>query len=194
MARFRNVLLAGTGLVLCACSPSRATPPHRTTDVPKVIRPASQSSISARPTTQPATSPPPECRATQLTPSSGGKDGAAGHLLSYVTLTNTSDSQCLLDGYPRVAGIEASGMQIAGTDGSFFPIPQRPVLLAPGRTATFGLETDTYCAASPAGAGRPEGLTKRFTLTTSASATIELNITSVDLTCGLHLTPYFQGS
>jgi len=153
VARFRNALLTSTVVALCACSPTHSAPPPANSTNPNASQPAPQAPIAERPTTRTPTSTPKRCRAAQLAPSSGGRDGAGGHLLNYITLTNTTNESCLLDAYPFVSGIEASGTKVPGTDGSFFPVPKGRVIMRPGHAATLGLETDTYCAASPAGAG-----------------------------------------
>ena len=121
----------------------------------------------------------------------GHGDGAGGHLLFHVRFDNTSDTTCVLAGYPRVTATETGQPDVTGQDGSFFPAPAT-ANIAPGQDSLLGLETDTYCADRPdGGGGRPPYHHLVIDLP-GAGGTVALDAAEgLDLTCGLHLTRFF---
>jgi Protein of unknown function (DUF4232) len=95
-------------------------------------------------------SPPPlaviaSCRAPQLAATYAGTDGATGHLELTIALRNVSTTACRLRGYPRAALVDGAGRRLplhVSQGSGFFPDTRagpRPVVLAPGRLAHFGI-------------------------------------------------------
>jgi hypothetical protein len=113
-------------------------------------------SRSASPTTSQSTSqsasshaaglaPIPGCHGSQLAATYAGTDGATGHLEVTIALRNTSPVACRLHGYPRAALLDATGRPLPlrlRRGSGFFPDARakpRPVVVAPGVTAHFGI-------------------------------------------------------
>lgn len=122
-------------------SPSAEGPASPTTDATSEA-PSSAPSTSASPTAD-APAPPSEpaaggtCTAAQLTGSIADQPGggAAGSVYRTLALTNASDQECTLDGFPGVSFVDAAGAQIgapADRDGSASIL----VSLAPGASTT----------------------------------------------------------
>ncbi|MHA7190050.1 DUF4232 domain-containing protein [Arthrobacter sp. MDT2-16] len=100
---------------------------------------STSASASADPT--PSAAPTPAaggtCTAAQLTGSVEDQLGGAGagSVSRTIVLTNASDQECTVDGFPGVSFVDASGAQIgapADRDGS----ASVPVTLAPGASST----------------------------------------------------------
>ncbi|MHA7180064.1 DUF4232 domain-containing protein [Arthrobacter sp. MDB2-24] len=97
--------------------------------------------------------------------------GAAGSVYRTLVLTNASDQECVVDGYPGVSFVDAAGIQIgaaADRDGS----ATAPVTLAPGGSVTTTLRqtnAQNYgpdCGITPAAGLRiyPPGATDSLVL------------------------------
>ncbi|WP_104117670.1 DUF4232 domain-containing protein [Arthrobacter sp. B1805] len=146
--------------------------------------PSPSPSVSAGPTagTTPSPSPGPSspapaagapCTAAQLAGSVENQPGggAAGSVYRTLVLTNTSDQECAVEGYPGVSFVDAAGTQIgaaADRDGS----ASARVSLAPGTSATATLQqtnAQNYgedCGLTPAAGLRvyPPGATDSLVL------------------------------
>ncbi|TKV27380.1 DUF4232 domain-containing protein [Arthrobacter sp. NamB2] len=146
--------------------------------------PSPSPTVSAGPTAGTTPSPSPgssspapaagaPCTAAQLAGSvedqPGG--GAAGSVYRTLVLTNTSDQECAVEGYPGVSFVDAAGTQIgagADRDGS----ASSRVSLAPGTSATATLQqtnAQNYgedCGLTPAAGLRvyPPGATDSLVL------------------------------
>jgi hypothetical protein len=79
---------------------------------------------------------------------------ATGHVEVTFALSNRSPSKCTLVGYPGAELLNAAGVPIAThlrRGGGFFPdtqLPPRPVTLAPGSRALFGISFSDNNAAT----------------------------------------------
>ena len=138
--------------------------------------PSTSPSPSASPAPSPSVSPPAGggfCSAAQLTGTIQDQLGGAGAGSVYRTLvlTNASDQECTVEGYPGVSFVEGSGTQIgapADRDGSTAAV----VILAPGASATTTLQqtnAQNYganCGLTPAAGLRvyPPGATDSLVL------------------------------
>jgi hypothetical protein len=86
-----------------------------------------------------------ECHGSQLAATYARTDGATGHMELTIALRNVSPTACRLEGYPRAALLDDAGrpLPLRLTRGSgFFPdthAAPRPVVVAPGAIAHFGL-------------------------------------------------------
>lgn len=113
------------------------------------------------------------CTAAQLSGAVEDQAGgaAAGGVYRTIVLTNASDQECVVDGFPGVSFVDASGTQIgapADRDGS----ATTPVVLAPGASATATLQqtnAQNYgdgCGITPAAGVRvyPPGATDSLVL------------------------------
>jgi hypothetical protein len=89
------------------------------------------------------------CAGSQLTLSYSGTEGATGHLELHVAVRNSSQTACLLRGYPGARLLDGTGralpLRVGRRDG-FFPDTEsrpRPVALEPGASAHFGISLVT---------------------------------------------------
>ena len=130
---------------------------------------------------------------------SGPSTGAAGSRAAEFEFTNHSAKSCFLHGYPRVQMLSKSGKELPTAeqkDPGAFGIQDRTVVLAPGKTAYFGV---VY--ASQTGYGNltcPRSNSLRFsppqsagtlTLTGSAAQIAPYGGTTQRLDCGIvHVT------
>jgi uncharacterized protein DUF4232 len=135
------------------------------------------------------------CTGTDVSARFQISNGANGHQGTSVQFRNVSDSICLLKGYPRVVATESGLADVAATSGSFFDFGH-PANMAPGGTNLLVLETDTYCAARPGGgSGGPRY--HRVSITLPGGGTVPLVLPRAegfDVTCGLHVTRFFDPS
>lgn len=148
----------------------------------------------------PATSTPPgllanarPCRAADVSAKPEKGSGAGGHSVTYVRFRNVSRSPCLLAGYPAVTATEPHRTEVAGTDGSFFDIGRPANLSLGGSNTLLGLESDAYCAARPGGGGGGADY-RSFVITMPGGGAVSITVPDpgLDLTCGLHLTHFFD--
>lgn len=134
------------------------------------------------------------CTANDVTASLTDRDGAGGHSIMYVRFRNTSQSTCMLKGYPQVAATEPGLPAVAGTNGSFFPSPGT-ANMPPGQDTFLGLETDTNCPARPDGSGgKPPYHHISIHLPGGGTVLLDKPSTGFDVTCGLRLTEFFVQS
>jgi hypothetical protein len=150
------VALALVGLGCSSSSSRRATTTRpgssttrdpATTDAPSTTTPASSTSSTPGPT--PPTGPSgttttggtgtAACLTGQLSGAVQTGQGAAGHVITPLTLTNHGGT-CQLTGYPGVSLIDASGHQI-GVPATRATRPVIAVTLAPGASAQTELES-----------------------------------------------------
>ena len=89
------------------------------------------------------------CSGSQLTLSYSGTEGATGHLELHVAVRNSSQTACLLRGYPGARLLNGAGrllpLHVGRRDG-FFPDTEsqpRAVALTPGASAHFGISLVT---------------------------------------------------
>jgi hypothetical protein len=106
----------------------------------------SRSSTSASPPPRSAGAPHAAgCSGSQLTLSYSGTEGATGHLELHVAVRNSSQTACLLRGYPGARLLNGAGRPLplhVGRRDGFFPDTEskpRPVALKPGASAHFGI-------------------------------------------------------
>jgi Protein of unknown function (DUF4232) len=135
----------------------------------------------------PATNARP-CRAADVAANWAGVEGAGGHTMFTVRFRNTSETPCVLKGYPHVLATEPGLPNVTGTESSFFPVPGTANML-PGQVTFLGLESDTYCDARPDG-GDPRVVYHRVVIDMPGGGTVTLN-RKFDMTCGLRLTKFF---
>jgi hypothetical protein len=112
----------------------------------------SQTSSSTSTSTPPraaAAPPTPGCSGSQLTLSYSGTEGATGHLELHVAVRNSSQTACLLRGYPGARLLNRAGRPLplhVGRRDGFFPDTEskpRAVALKPGASAHFGISLVT---------------------------------------------------
>src|SRR5579875_1837851 len=102
------------------------------------------------------------CRAAQLSLTFLGGQGATGHGELGFALRNTSQQTCSTVGYPGIQFLDKAGQplptQPTHTTQDFFgSVPEEPLTLPPGATASFRLGV-THGAASPSGCTTAYGL------------------------------------
>jgi hypothetical protein len=113
---------------------------------------SSQSRSSTSASTVPHSAGAPHaagCSGAQLTLSYSGTEGATGHLELHVAVRNSSQTACLLRGYPNARLLNGAGrplpLRVGRRDG-FFPDTEskpRAVALKPGASAHFGISLVT---------------------------------------------------
>ena len=89
-----------------------------------------------------ATTSVPRCATASLGFSIVRTTGAAGSRTVEFGIINGSSKTCSLDGYPRVQMVTKSGKNLSTTDEKApgaFGIQEKTVVLAPGKTAYFGV-------------------------------------------------------
>lgn len=122
--------------VMTTPAPAQSTPdgvsaPNTPPDVPSTHTP-----VAAPPSSAGA----PRCTADRLHLSLGRLSPGAGNIYVPLVFTNTGTAICLLQGFPGVSLLSASGSRIgepAQREGSALP----PVTLAPGKSAYASLHT-----------------------------------------------------
>lgn len=113
------------GILLTACvtltacgsppkAPAAGSPPATAGAPTSASSPAPPSTHSASPsrTSSPAAGAVPACADADLTVSASPSGVGLGHVGLTIVFTNTSDHQCALTGYPRVAGVDSSGREV----------------------------------------------------------------------------------
>lgn len=75
------------------------------------------------------------CNASNLSGSAAPSNGAAGHTITTLTLTNKGSAPCTLNGYPGVSFVDAGGA-IVGAPASRTEAPTAPVTLQPGASTS----------------------------------------------------------
>ena len=151
--------VASTSATSTSNPPSSASAPP-SSDAPSSDAPSSEppSGRSSSEDTSPAPPPPPEtstqgpsasnspgtkqqtplCTADDTTIAVAAGQGAAGHVEYVITMTNTSDRTCTVEGYPGVSIVAGDdGTQVgAPADRDRDHGPAEPVTVRPGGTAT----------------------------------------------------------
>jgi hypothetical protein len=132
-----------------------------------------------------------QCTSTDVTARFDGGNGAGGHSIAYVRFTNTSDTTCVLKGYPTVVASQAGKPDVTATHGSFFAMPSS-ANMAPAEITTLGIETDTYCVNRPTGGGSSD-FYQHLSITLPGGGMVDLihSPPGFDVTCGLKLTTFW---
>jgi hypothetical protein len=128
------VTACGGGTVTVTVPPSA----HKTSSPSSTPAPSPSSTLAS---TQAG---PAECTTADLKVSVGSSNGAAGTIYYNLDFTNTSASNCFVQGYPGVSLVSAgsdAGKQIGAAATREPGTPSRPITLAPGKTghAVFGV-------------------------------------------------------
>jgi hypothetical protein len=182
---------SGSGAAATSAVP---TAPNLGEAVPWIADPAPPYQPPPAPKVPPPAADARACTAADVSVSWGRGNGAGGHTLQSVRFRNTSDSTCVLKGYPQITASEPGHPDVEAQDGSFFP--SGPAAdMAPGQDTLLGLETVSYCAAAnpPAGGGDHATLYHHVAIQIPGGGTVTLSNPpetergGFDLTCGLHL-------
>lgn len=166
MPRFVLGLAIALCVAACATQPAPLASSSPVAVVP--TPPASPSAAPATPTptvalTPAPTAPPaptpqptPTCLASDLAAKVTSWQGAAGHRIASVTMTNKSADRCAVVGTPEVQLVGAHGRilmdsQTDGPDGLPHVAPgSRPLPLRHGASVMTLVDTDNYCGKAPA--------------------------------------------
>ena len=136
-----GLLLTATPVLAAACASSGTGSPST------VTRTVAPSSGTTAPATSPSPSPgsssqaqaaAPPCTTAGLRVSKGAPNGAAGTIFYHIDFTNTSDTTCVLEGYPGVSLVSAgsnAGHQVGDDAKRTTTTPVHPVVLASGQSA-----------------------------------------------------------
>ncbi|MGO9582992.1 MAG: DUF4232 domain-containing protein [Acidimicrobiales bacterium] len=142
----------------------------------------------------------PRCAAASLLVWAGPGQGAAGSVADEFGFTNRSASTCSLYGYPLVQMLKKSGKNLSTSDQKApgaFSIQEKTVVLAPGKTAYFGVMyasqtgyANLICPTSAALRFTPPHDAGTVTLHGSHAQITPYGGTTQHLKCGIvHLTP-----
>jgi Protein of unknown function (DUF4232) len=158
----RSVLLAiGLALGLIGCSgPTTPEPSLGPGSVAPSVAPSDLPSAAPSPSPSKTPAPTPKpiavCLATQLAAKVTVWQGATGHLIASVTLTNTSTHTCTVQGTPEVELLDTHkniliDSQTGGPNGLPHVAKGAPAfrLAKAGSVKTF-VQDDNYCGAAPA--------------------------------------------
>lgn len=120
------------------------------------------------------------------------REGAGGHLLSFLDFRNASHSTCLLQGYPDdVSLVEPGHPAVVATRGTFFPVPDSRAM-RPGESTALGIETDSTCAGRPDG-GPPGPIYHRVRLRLPGGLVDVPVADGLDVGCGAAVTRFTSG-
>jgi hypothetical protein len=162
-----SVLLAGLALVVVGCAspptlepssgPASAGPASAAPSTGPIgqASTAPSSGPSSAPTPSPTPKPIAVCLAAQLAAKVTGWQGATGHQIATVTLTNTSSKVCTVQGTPEVELVDAKGnilidSQTSGPAGLPHIAKGAPAFhLAHLGFVTTLVNADNYCGAAP---------------------------------------------
>jgi Protein of unknown function (DUF4232) len=160
--RIAAAVIAAMALSACGSSTTKTVTVRassaNTTTASTTTTPASTSTTP----TSTAASATPLCRASALSLSYLGQQGATGHGLVGFLLKNTSGSTCHTFGYPGILWLTKTGaslptVSVRTTHDFFGPAPIVSLTVAPGGTFSFRLGV-THGAVSPAGCTTAAGL------------------------------------
>lgn len=110
--RTASALLALSAIITSACgasvaqSSSASTSSSTTSSSTSIVQSATSSSAPG------GSEQPPACASSQLTITDGQNGAAAGHSGGPIIFRNHGTNTCFLEGYPGVAGLDASGNQV----------------------------------------------------------------------------------
>ncbi len=149
----RGFLMAfGLALGLAGCGgPSTPGP----SSGPASIAPSAAPSAGPSHPPVPTAKPVAVCFATQLAAKVAGWQGATGHRIATVTLTNTGARTCTVQGTPEVELLDAHGnilidSQTGGPNGLPHVAKGAPAFhLAHGASVKTLVQDDNYCRAAP---------------------------------------------
>ena len=127
-----------------AASEAARTEPEQTPPAPEETRKATSPELTM-PTASPLDQEKADaqaaggvCNASQLSGTAAPEQGAAGHTIVSLTLTNTGSAPCTLNGYAGVSFVDASGATV-GAPASRDGAGAGAVVLQPGAAASAGL-------------------------------------------------------
>jgi hypothetical protein len=156
----RGVLLAfGVGLALVGCSgPSTPGPSVGPGSISPSVAPSEVPSSAPSPSPKPTPTAKPiaVCLSTQLAAKVTAWQGATGHQIASVTLTNTSTHTCTVQGTPEVELLDVHkniliDSQTGGPNGLPHIAKGAPAFhLAHGASVKTLVQDDNYCGAAPA--------------------------------------------
>lgn len=152
------------------------------------------------PLPSPTPGPAPQCGATELSFGSLDTVGATGNDGVVVEFTNTSQTTCLAEDYPRVTVDDADHAGIVAASGGFFDGATPIGDIAPGAMAAFIVSGSSACAtqsnpphATHLTAVLPGGGTVSVALASTSTTGSNAPLQTLPTSCGVwatHLYPY----
>ena len=147
-ARAAGVVLGllSVGSLVAACSSGSSSTTTTSRRATTTTRPAASTTTTAAggATSTTATAAAATCTTGQLVASLAGGNGAAGTIETTVALRNSSTTTCVLEGYPALQMVDATGADLPTTtvDGghySFTSSVPSVVTIAPGQSGSFAI-------------------------------------------------------
>jgi hypothetical protein len=113
----------------------------------------------------------------------------AGNFDLPVLLTNSSATSCLLDGYPTLEGMSASGAvsALAAQHGTYFNDPGPVADIAPGRTASVLIAGGSACDAAQGGNAQPSFASLRLGLPNGDTVNVASGFSTA---CGISVSRF----
>jgi Domain of unknown function (DUF4232) len=129
------------------------------------------------------------CRPSDLRMSPGRSGVGLGNTNVAIQFTNRSATECVLLGYPKVAGISASGAitPLAATHGSYFGDPGPPANIAPGQTAVVNVSGADACNAAQTGQHR---IYRRLRIGLPSGGRVDAPVAPFDAICGVSVSQF----
>jgi hypothetical protein len=129
------------------------------------------------------------CQSSDLRMSPGRSGVGLGHTNVAIQFTNRSATACVLLGYPKVAGIPASGPStpLAATHGSYFGDPGPPANIAPGQTAAVNVSGADACHAAQEGQHR---FYRRLRIGLPGGGSMDAPAAPFDAICGVSVSQF----
>lgn len=137
---------------------------------------------TASPAPPPAVSPP--CAAAVLRARFGPRNGATGHWLIPLTITNIGGRTCRLSGAPPVVATSPGMPPVVADHHVFLPDNGWGGDLAPGRSARLDMDTTAACIRYPA--GNAPMARWRIAVTAPGGGVVTVSSPPLPLACGLH--------
>jgi len=129
------------------------------------------------------------CQPSDLRMSPGRSGVGLGNTSVAIQFTNRSATACVLLGYPKVAGISASGAitPLAATHGSYFGDPGPPANIAPGQTAAVNVSGADACHAAQKGQRR---FYRRLRIGLPGGGSVDAPVAAFDAICGVSVSQF----
>jgi hypothetical protein len=133
------------------------------------------------------------CVARDFTARVSGGNGATGHTITYVHLTDMASTPCRLEGYPRVvADVPGRSPVMAGDGGGpFTTMAVDPVVVGPGMSLFLSVETERDCPARYADPALYPTL-RSDSLSIGLPGGSLVVVEPLDVLCGMSVSPFVE--
>ena len=133
------------------------------------------------------------CSVPDLRATAAGTNGATGHSVTYIDLTDISSTPCRLEGYPRVVAEVPGHSPVAAEDGGgfFTSMAVEPAVVSPGSAFQLSVGTERDCPARYAQPGvYPTLPADGISIGVPGGSFFVAD--DLDVECGITVCPYIQ--